>query len=92
MGQLSSRAADRPNEIPWTWHQGQLREQVEFLVSRSLTLSSARVSTVGGIRHTYDGPHWPQKKLLVTNIVAIFVQTFRAYSEQTDRRGGEFVL
>ena len=53
---------NRSNEIPWTWHQGQLQEQAGFLVSRSLTLSSAHVSTVGGIRHSDDFPRWPQKK------------------------------
>ena len=31
------------NEIPWTWHQGQLKEWVGFLVSSSLTLSSVHV-------------------------------------------------
>ena len=29
------------NEIPWTWHQRQLKERPGFLVIRSLTLSSA---------------------------------------------------
>ena len=31
----------RSYEIPWTWHQGQLNEQVEFLASRSLTSSAS---------------------------------------------------
>ena len=43
---------NRSNEIPWTWHQEQLKEWAEFLVSRSLTLSSAHEPhTVGGSRH-----------------------------------------
>ena len=45
-GQLSARATgtfQREREIPWTWHQEQLEERVGFLVSRSLTLSSAHV-------------------------------------------------
>ena len=32
---------NRSNEIPWTWHQGHLKEQAGFLVTRSLTLSLA---------------------------------------------------
>ena len=32
-----------------------------FLVSKSLTLSSAHVSTMGGIRHTNEFPPWTQK-------------------------------
>ena len=40
-GQLSARAAG--TKLPWTWHQGQLKEWTGFLVGRSLTLSSAHV-------------------------------------------------
>ena len=50
---------NRSNEILWTWHQGQLQEQAGFLLSTSLTLSSAHVS---GIRHSDDLPRWPKKK------------------------------
>ena len=32
---------NRSNEIPWTWHQEQLKERAAFSVSRSMTLSSA---------------------------------------------------
>ena len=53
---------NRSNEISWTWHQGQLHEQAGFLVSTSLTLSSAHVSTVGGIRHSDDLTDAPKKK------------------------------
>ena len=53
---------NRSNKIPWTWHQGQLLEQAGCLISRSLTLSSAHVSTVGGICHSDDVPRWHQKK------------------------------
>ena len=42
---------NRSNEIPWTWHQGQLKAQAEFLVSRNLTLSP---TYVGGICHVDD--------------------------------------
>ena len=38
------------NEIPYSWHQGQLKELVGFLISRSLTLSSAPQWTGGVIR------------------------------------------
>ena len=42
---------------------GAIEEVGGVLVSRSPTLSSAHVShTMGGIRHTDDFPHWPQKK------------------------------
>ena len=57
---------NRSNEIPWNWHQGQLQGQAGFLVSRNLTLSSAHVSTVSGIRHSEDFPHMPKKKQLGT--------------------------
>ena len=39
---------NRSNEIPGTWHQGQL------IAGPNGVLSSAHVSTVGGIRHTDD--------------------------------------
>ena len=39
-----------------------MQEQARFLVSASLTLSSAHVSIVDGIRHCDDFPRWPQKK------------------------------
>ena len=39
---------NRSNEIPCTWHQRQQKERAGFLVSRSLTLSSARL-WAGGV-------------------------------------------
>ena len=45
-----------------TVDQGPLQEQAGFLVSKSLTLTSAQVSTVGGIRHTDDNPQSLKKK------------------------------
>ena len=62
---------NRSNEIQWTWHQGQLQVQAGFfLVSRSLTLSPAHVSTVGGIRHLIIFPAGPkEKKITERNVI-----------------------
>ena len=49
------------NEIPWTWHQGQLKEWAGFLVSRSPTLFSAYVHIVGGSRQIMIFPAGPKK-------------------------------
>ena len=54
----------RSNRITWTWHQGHLQVQAGFLFSRSVTLSPAYVSTVGGIRHLMIYPAGPKKKVL----------------------------
>ena len=54
----------RRNHSNQHWHQGKLQEQTGFLVSESLTLSSAHVSTVGAIRHTDDFLHWPKRKYI----------------------------
>ena len=47
---------NRTNEIPWTWHQGQLKERAGFLVSRSLTLPSAPPWAGCHLRIFPDGP------------------------------------
>ena len=39
-----------------------MQEQAGNLVSRSMTLSSVHVSTVGGIRHSDHFSRWPQKR------------------------------
>ena len=39
-GPPSTRATGTVQTIPWTWHQGLLKERAGFLVSRSLTLST----------------------------------------------------
>ena len=57
-GQLSARV----NEIPWSWHQRQLKKRVGFLVRTSLTLSSAHMHIVGASRHSDDFPRWSKKK------------------------------
>ena len=52
--------------IPWTWHQGQLKERAGFLVSTSLTLFSAHVHSVGENRHLMIFPAGPEKNGPVT--------------------------
>ena len=48
----------------------------------SLTLSSAHVSTVGGIRHTDDFRLWPQNKTESSNVAEIWrKKLYRALGE-----------
>ena len=59
-----------------------------YLVSRSLTLSSAHVHTVGGIRHADDYPHWPKRKAnVVLRYISVslesFIRTQKAFDEDS---------
>ena len=59
---------NRSYEIPWTWHKRQPKERARFLVSRSLTLSSTHVHTVGGSRHNMmNFPACPKKIAIFHN-------------------------
>ena len=65
---------NRSNEVPWTWHQRQLQQQAVFLVSRSLTLSSAHISfsTVAGFVMLTISPAAAKKKTTFGLAVRVF--------------------
>ena len=50
---------NRSNEIPWTWHQGQMKTRAGFLFSRSLTLTVGRRHFIISLLGLKQGPVFP---------------------------------
>ena len=61
---VCQRRDNRSNEIPWDLAPGAAEVAGVVLVSRSPTLSSAHVHTVGRIRQLMNFPPGPKKRVM----------------------------